>query len=117
MIPYIDMKLKLWGEWRVRSETGQRGNLRSSLGAWQGAAVSSSRSSLSYVPIGDLEACQLDRIVASLEESLKKLLMEAYYYTNPISDKVKNLGCSERTFYYRLNVAHVKVMEALQDAA
>ena len=117
MIPYIDAKLKLWGEWRVRSEMGQRGNLKSSLGAWQTAAVSSSRSLLSYVPIDDLEACELDRIVAALEETLKTLLLEMYYYTNPTEDKLKRLGCSERTLYYRLHVAHVKVMEALQDAA
>lgn len=120
MIPYIDMRLQRWAEWSCRREDNGTGYAMSVLNRMiVGSEVwaETSFDSRPLIDCGDVEAMDTEHAVQSLRHELKRVVIECYIQRGTKEQKARSLGMCLKTMYLKLDMAHVRVMDALQNNA
>lgn len=120
MIQYIDMRLQRWAEWSCRREDNGTGYAMSVLNkmvvgseVWAETAYDSRP----LIDVGDCEAMDTEHAVQSLRPELKRVVMECYLQRGTSEQKARALGMCKKSMYLKLDLAHIQVMNALQENA
>lgn len=87
-----------WGVWSRGDETGfRRMTLEARLAA--GTFIPGDAPQSSHVPVGGLEAIEVDRFVCGLEDKLKQMIHVVYRHGEGPRAAVMTLRISSATFY------------------
>ena len=114
MIQHIDDRLQQWALWLTRREDSGLG-LPHQAAFMRDAPPSNDARRQSYVPLNDFECADTDRAVCALRPELRKVIDESYRFGNSLNDKLRRCGCEKRTYYRRLDAAHLHIMGYLND--
>lgn len=117
LIPVIDRRLNTWGQWRLAND--ENGQIQSSCGSMLGALIAGGGEIIrSTDPSADSmpdDIFDTDRVVQKLEPKLR-MVVEAQYMDlmSTRAEKGNQCGCSSKTFYNRLVVAHGQILFLLK---
>ena len=117
MIPSIDNRLTIWGEYlndeRVGVSMGGTGNMISALMSGKGVIVRSTGSD-SGMPDAIYDTDKAVRRIEEADPALGQVIREHYEnLTSTKEQKMAACGCSERTYYRRLAQSHHAVVMLL----
>lgn len=116
MILHINHRLNQWARWRL----GGRGSSKSPYPAYNLPHTRDPDDAPpdphKNVPVSDLECCETDKCVCTLNPVLKQAVQEFYCRTaTPIEQKARYCGCSVKTLYRRIDESHRQIMGWLND--
>lgn len=113
MILFIDKQLTYWAIWASRRDDCGLGYVQSQLGK---LGESGGGGKFGGLPPGvsDDDLHELQKIVVCLPFDLQQAVWQCYMMPGTAEDHADACGVSKKTYYRRLNSAHLLVMEALQ---
>lgn len=110
MIQDINDKLVRWADWQANGHRAiGLGYSPCTLSRMMGG----SPSTLPADPILDIESINTDRAVSDLPDELQKVVVVYYLKPGTQTQKARDCHCSRRTFYVRLDNAHMRIAQFL----
>ncbi len=111
MIPHIDARMKSWATWALSGRSAMLGYPKECNYTRMMARSGGAPSGAEF----NEDAWEIEQAVKTLDSLLQVAVKTLYLGCGTVEQKARDCGCSKKTLFNRIDAAHVKVMDWLNE--